>query len=109
MSEALKAPYLVWTTGGHAGWTPQTAVTHDGSAAARSGAITHNQESWLQTTVTGPATVSWRWKVSSESGFDYLEFWLDGVLPSGRISGEVDWQPQLISIGPGTLFLRVRQ
>ncbi|MCX6874730.1 MAG: cadherin-like beta sandwich domain-containing protein, partial [Verrucomicrobia bacterium] len=83
---------LAWTTGGDAAWFAQSTTTHDGVDAARSGTISASQESWMQTTVTGPGTLTYWWKVSSESGYDYLEFYLDGVLQSGRISGEVEWQ-----------------
>jgi uncharacterized delta-60 repeat protein len=105
---ALDSPGLVWATGGSAPWFAQTATTHDGVDAAQSGGITHNQQSWLETTVSGPGTLSFWWKVSSESGYDYLEFYLDGVLQSGRISGTADWQQGTCSIAAGTHTLRWR-
>ena len=108
LAEALDATNLVWSTGGSANWFPQTLVIHDGVDAAQSGVITHLQESWMQTTVTGPGALSYWWKVSSESGFDYLEFHLDGALQAGRISGEVNWQQVSLDIGPGTHALRWR-
>ncbi len=92
---------LVWTTGGNAPWFAQTTNTHDGVDAAQSGLITHGQESWMQTTLTGPGTLTYWRKVSSEPGYDYLEFYLDGVLQSGRIAGTVDWQKQTNSIPAG--------
>ncbi len=36
-------------------------------------------------------TVPFYWKVSSEQGGDYLQFYVDGVLKD-QISGEVDWR-----------------
>ena len=56
----------------------------------------------MQTTITGPGTLSYWWKVSSESGYDFLEFYLDGVLQRGRISGEVNWQQVSINIPVGS-------
>ena len=50
--------------------------------------------------VTGPGKVSFHWKVSSETGFDLLEFYLDGVLQE-KISGEVDWTKKAVVIPPG--------
>ena len=39
----------------------------------------------------GPGNVSCWWSVSSELGFDYLTFYIDGVALPGAISGEVPW------------------
>ena len=109
LAEALDTTNLTWTTGGSAGWSGQTINTHDGTDAAQSGLITDNQESWIQTTVTnGPGTLTFWWKVSSESTYDYLEFSVNGVLQSGRISGEVNWQQQTFSLAAGTQTLKWR-
>ncbi len=109
LAVAVNAPDLPWTTGGTANWSGQTNVNHDGFAAGQSGSITDSQESWMQTTVTnGPGTLSFWWKVSCESGYDFLEFYLDSVLQSGRISGEIDWQQRSFTLGSGTHTLRWR-
>ena len=108
LGEAVDATNLTWTMGGSAGWFAQTVTTQDGSDAARSGAISHSQESWLETTVAGPGTLSFWWKVSSESGYDYLRFALNGVTQSGGISGEVDWQQRSFTIPAGAQTLRWR-
>jgi hypothetical protein len=108
LASALGDPGLVWTTGGTAPWFPQSTTTHDGVAAAQSGLITHSQDSWMQTSLVGPGTLIYWWKVSSESGYDYLEFYLDGVLQSGRISGTVDWQKKTNSIAAGAHTVKWR-
>ncbi len=109
LAEALDAPGLNWTTGGTAPWSGQTAISHDGVDAARSGIISDNQDTWLQTTVTtGPGTLGFWWKVSSEAGYDYLEFYLDGTLQNGRIAGEVNWTQQTFNIPAGSHTLRWR-
>jgi hypothetical protein len=60
--DAVGAPHLLFTTGGDAEWFIQPLVKYDGEGAAQSGAITHNQQSWLKTVVTGPGTISFqRW------------------------------------------------
>ncbi len=51
----------------------------------------------MQTTVSGTEMVSFYWKVSSESGYDYLEFYIDGELQD-QISGTVDWQQMTYTI-----------
>jgi alpha-tubulin suppressor-like RCC1 family protein len=71
---ALNATNLVWTSSPtNAPWFAQISVTHDGEAAAQSGHITDNQQSALQTTVTGPGVLVFWWKVSSEEGYDFLK------------------------------------
>ena len=100
-TESLNATNLTWITGGDAPWFPETSITHDGVAALQSGAIGANQQSTLQTTVNGPGTLSFWWKVSSETNNDYASFSLDGVEQS-RISGTVNWQQQTDYLTPGT-------
>ena len=107
LGEALDAPLLAWSSGGSAPWTTQTSVTHDGVDAAQSGAISDSQETWLETSVVGPGPLSFWWKVSSESGYDYLEFYTNGLRVT-RIAGEVNWQQQNYTLGPGTQVLRWR-
>ncbi|MCX6925235.1 MAG: immunoglobulin domain-containing protein, partial [Verrucomicrobia bacterium] len=105
LGEALNAPLLPWTTGGNAPWIAQTSVTHDGAGAAQSGVITHSQQSWLETTVAGPGTLTFWWKVSSEQDWDYLEFRVNGS-QQAFISGEVSWQQRSFALGSGTHTLR---
>ena len=76
-------------------------MTHDGVDAARSGTITDNGVSRLETTVTGPATLSFWWKVDSEATFDFLNVEVDGAQPFDGISGDVDWQQRTITLGAG--------
>jgi hypothetical protein len=105
LGEALEAPLWIWSSGGDAWWTAQTATTHDGQDAAQSGLISHSQATWMQTTVEGPGTLSFWWKVSSESCCDFLQFQTDGVLMNS-IAGEVDWAAVASHIASGTHTLR---
>ncbi len=80
--DALDSPAFVWANGGAAPWFMQTNVTHDGVSAARSGAITNSEQSWLETslTLTNPVWLDFWWTVSTEwSGGDRLSFELDGA------------------------------
>ena len=97
---------LTWTTSGSSPWFGQNRVTHDGDLAAQSGAIGDAEESPLETTVVGPGKLTFWWRVSSEENWDWLEFYVNGVLQTNRISGEVDWQEQIVSIPLGTQTLR---
>jgi PKD repeat protein len=104
LGEALSAPELKWSTNGDDVWAP--TIAPDGSAAAWSGSIGDLQVSWVETTVAGPGTLSFEWKVSSELNADFLTFSIDGADQPGRISGEVDWQPMTFVVPNGTHLLR---
>lgn len=108
LAEAVDAPLLTWTTGGNQSWVGQTTATHDGVDAAQSGLINDSQESWFQTTVTGPGLLTFWWKVSSEEDYDFLEFYLNGVRQTDPISGEVGWQQRTFNLGGGSQTLRWR-
>ncbi len=83
------------------GWFAQTNVTHDGQWAAQSVFIPNDQAVALQTTVSGVTNVSFWWKVSSEAGFDFLEFYTNGVL-ARQISGEVGWTSNYFKLSSKT-------
>ncbi len=105
LSESVDSPQLIFTTTGDAPWFGQSDEFYYGGSSAQSGLISENQQSVLQTTVNGPANISFYWKVSSEGGYDFLRFFIDGA-ELASISGEsVDWiQVQnIISSGDHTL------
>ena len=81
-----------WVHAGNEGWSTTTRQErHSGEHSAKSGAITDDERSALQVTldcVTGNITF-WR-KVSSESSFDFLKFYIDGV-EQDKWSGRQDW------------------
>jgi len=92
---------LSWTTGGNASWFAETVTSYYGGSADQSGVISHSQSTWLRSTVSGPGTLSFWWKVASEANYDFLKFSIDGVVQS-QISGAVGWQQKSYSIGSGT-------
>ena len=55
----------------------------------------------IRTTVTGPGTLSFYWKVSSDDSYDFLKFKIDGVIYS-QMSGEVDWHKVTYEIASGS-------
>ncbi len=104
LATAVDSNGLTWTNSGNLPWFPQTTTTKDGFDAAQSGAINHNQNSSMETTVAGPGTLTFWWKISSETSYDYLRFYVDGVEQTGilaRISGTVDWVQKTVSIPSG--------
>ena len=76
---ALDTPGLVWTRGGTIGWYGQTNESHDSLHAAQSGPVGFHQDSWMDTTVTGPGTLVFWWKVSSQTNNNYSRFLIDGT------------------------------
>ena len=90
--ESIALTNLPWASAGDAPWSTQTAVVSSGRFAARSGAITDGQTSSLVLTATTFENIgSFDYRVSSELGFDALEFYMNGNL-LGRWSGETGWQ-----------------
>ena len=104
LGEAVDEPSLTFTSSAPS-WFTQSAVTRDGVDAAQAGAITHNQTSAMEVTVTGPDELRFYWKVSSETNFDFLRFRDNGQLISS-ISGNVDWTEVAYSVPAGTHTLR---
>ena len=94
---------VVFTTDGNAKWTLDDSVGNPDVPSARSGAIGDSQSSSLFGTVTGPGVLAFRRKVSSESGWDHLRFFADGV-QKFEWSGEQDWGDvtcNFTGFGPG--------
>jgi hypothetical protein len=103
LAQALTATNLPWTTFGNSNWFPEVTNIHNGIAAAQSGPISNNMVSTLETTVTGPGTLTFWWQVSSEEFFDFLSFYIDsGTNYAARISGEVGWEQEAFPIPSGT-------
>ncbi len=97
---------LTFSTGGNAAWFGQAAISHDGTDAAQSGVLQDNQSAWFETTVSGPGSGSFFWKVSSETFYDFLRFYIDGA-QKNEISGEVDWAQVAFTVtGSGNHTLR---
>ena len=105
LANVLNSTNLTWSTSGNANWFSQTNTTHDGVSAARSGAITNSQSSTLQTTVTGPGTLSYWCKVSSQTNYDVLQFKV-GTTTISTLSGEVNWQQRIVYLGAGAQTLQ---
>jgi hypothetical protein len=78
IAQAVDNTQLVFTTGGNLPWVTSTSSNHDGVDSVESGWITHSQQSWLETTVTGPAYIKFWFQLESEFGGDYFRFTIDG-------------------------------
>lgn len=91
-----------WSFSGDANWQIDSAVAHFGNYAARSGEITHYQETSLNINlnVTYEGELSFFYKVSSETGYDNFKFYIDDNQEEAW-SGEIDWLEQHYVILPG--------
>ncbi|MFB0525602.1 MAG: glycoside hydrolase family 5 protein [Phycisphaerae bacterium] len=91
-----------WEHDGDASWVTSSQEKHSGRYSAESGEIEDDQITILKVTlecVSGD--ISFYRKVSSESGFDYLNFSIDGV-EKGKWSGEQDWTEVSFPVNEGT-------
>lgn len=105
---AVNATNLVFSTGGNARWFAQASDTHDGVAAARSGSISHDQNTWVETTVEGTGTISFWWKVSSHwIDADWVEFLVDGIQTTKIGGTRGGWEQVTLQVeGSGPHALR---
>ena len=88
---ALDANPLVFTSGGDGSWVVVTDESYFGGSSVKSGAITHSQSTWLQTEVVGRGTLKFWYKVSSESNYDKVFFYIDGVQKIVASGTGSDW------------------
>jgi hypothetical protein len=83
--------HLGWATAGDAPWFIENTNVAAGNYAARSGVIGNNQSSsLLLTTNFAAGNGSFDYRVSSELNFDFLKFFIDGLLIH-QWSGEAGW------------------
>ncbi|MBW9264255.1 MAG: trypsin-like serine protease [Candidatus Thiodiazotropha sp. (ex. Lucinisca nassula)] len=99
---ALDNNELTWFSGGDSPWREDSSDSHGyiNGTAAISGAILDNQISVLHSQVTGPGTLSFRWRSSTESSADPIVFYIDDRLIA-VIDGETDWTDISESIPEG--------
>ena len=60
---ALNSGRLSWSSGGAASWIPLGEVSYDGQDSVKSGEVTGDDVSTLSTSVNGPGTLSWWWRL----------------------------------------------
>lgn len=82
-----------WQNNSDSPWTTVTDVVFEGEYAAKSGDIEDDQSSELTIDygVMNDDSITFYRKVSSESSYDYLKFYIDGELID-QYSGELDWE-----------------
>ncbi|MBP8258779.1 MAG: hypothetical protein KA118_03850 [Verrucomicrobia bacterium] len=99
---------LPWSTSGNVPWSVQKGETAGGQFAARSGAIADGQQSRLLLQLRSVAgNAFFHFRVSSEDGWDWLEFHLNGKRVK-RWSGEAAWQKFVFLVPAGVNTLEWR-
>ena len=95
-----------WNWSG-ANWTIDANNAYEGNYSARSGVISHYGNTDMMVTVEIPSAgeISFFKKVSSETNYDKLHFYLDGN-EMGTWSGEIDWSQETYSVTAGTHTLK---
>ena len=90
-----------WEMSG-ADWEIDSSEMYEGEYSARSGGISHNGETVLELTldVLAAGEIKFWYKVSSESGYDYFRFLVDGN-EVGAWSGDVAWTELVHTVEPG--------
>ncbi|MBA7611536.1 hypothetical protein ES703_18762 [subsurface metagenome] len=91
-----------WEHYGDTSWTITSGERHSGTYSAKAGAIDHDESTTLLVTldcVSG--NISFYRRVSSESSYDYLTFYIDGV-EKDRWSGRKDWAEMSFPVTAGT-------
>ena len=111
-AECLNINGLVFTLTGDVEWIRVLGdAAHDGDAALKSGAISDNQKSIIETKVSGPGTIAFWWKSSCEEiwngmKFDHISFTVDGV-EQVSLGGISEWTLVTVDIpGNGEHTLR---
>jgi formylglycine-generating enzyme required for sulfatase activity len=105
LAAALDAPDLAWESGGDEAWSAQTTPSHDGIDSAESGAVAPGQSSWLETTVSGPCNLRFRWEASQRQSLDVFRLETrtgDPIL----LTGAANWSERLVELPSGDHTLR---
>jgi len=91
-----------WSFSGDTKWTITSAEKYSGNYSAQAGSIDDDEYTTLEITldcVSGD--ISFYRKVSSESGYDYLKFYIDDT-EKGEWSGEQEWEQVSFPVEAGT-------
>ena len=99
---------LPWVTNGSGQWATTNVMPHEGVYAAASATITHSQSTNLEVTLNVPqaGVVRFWYRVSSESSFDYLRFYIDNVQQGSGWSGTIAWTQATYNVAAGNHTFR---
>jgi hypothetical protein len=90
LGEAVDNTPLEWEIGGEGTWTPLSFKGAAGGDAARGALPAAPGDSWIETSIEGPTSLYFLWRVTSAAVEDRLVFTLDG-LEQGALAGTTPW------------------
>ena len=92
-----------WQFGGGANWVIVNNGAYSGTYCAKSGNISHSQQTdlILTTEILADGEISFYKKVSSENNWDWLRFYIDNV-QKGEWSGDAAWSQESYPVTTGT-------
>ncbi len=93
-----------YTTGGNANWAISSTSAHSPTRSAKAGTITHNQSTWVKRTLSCTQVSFW-YRVSSESGYDFFNFYIDNQ-QLAHASGTVAWANFTTTVAAGSHELK---
>ncbi len=93
---------FAWNNSSAIPWTVQSVDKFSGTYAAKSGAISSSGSTTLSlpVVVSSAGNISFWYKVSSESSYDWLRFYVDDV-QQGQWSGSAGWAEASYAVGSG--------
>ena len=102
LPEAIDQPLWTVTTGGDVDWTVDTKTSHDGKSSAVCAGVEPEEEGWIETTVEGAGTLSFRWRVNCEDdpdndSWDFLMLEIDN-LDVAHLDGDSGWQQYTVKV-----------
>ena len=100
---------LPWTTGGDTSWTMDATTGYADGDSAKSGAVESGQSSWIEVSVSGAGTVTFRWNVMGGAyrgtPFAFAKVEVDGTLEAQEHVTD-GWKEQTVEVagtGPHTI------
>jgi len=92
-----------WKMKGNKPWKISQAIRYEALFGVKSGSLNNSERSEMQLEVQVliSDTISFYHKVSTEWGYDFLKFYIDGV-EQGRWSGNNNWEETSYPVGAGS-------
>ncbi len=92
-----------WLPQGLNPWTIDQNIFYEGTNSSVSGTISDDEESVMEITldIIADGEISFMKQVSSESGYDFLKFYIDNQL-QGEWAGEITWSAETFDVTAGT-------
>ncbi len=97
LEEVLDATNLIWRTGGDRIWHAIKTEEVPTGGFGRSGAIGNGESSWVETTVKGAGTLSFKWRTSCQNRLDMIRLAVDGE-NKNRLFGQSSWETVSVEV-----------